>query len=44
MILYKSIASVKEYREYMKERMRQARTGQNAKAKVNTVNANYKPG
>ena len=41
MIVYKSISAVKEYREYMKEKMRRARDYQNVKAKVSTVNKNY---
>ena len=41
MIVYKSISAVKEYREYMKEKMRRARDYQNIKAKVSTVNKNY---
>ena len=41
MIVYKSISAVKEYREYMKEKMRKARDSHNIKAKVSTVNKTY---
>jgi hypothetical protein len=42
MLLYKSIASVRDYRDYMKERMKQARNSASTKSKVNTVNKFYK--
>ena len=42
MIVYKSISAVKEYREYMKDKMRRARDHNNAKAKVSTVNKKYR--
>lgn len=41
MIVYKSISAVKEYREYMKDKMRKARDSHNVKAKVSTVNKSY---
>lgn len=41
MIVYKSISAVKEYREYMKDKMRKARDYQHIKAKVSTVNKGY---
>ncbi len=42
MILYKSIASVKEYRDYIKDRMKQARNSSAIHSKVSTVNTKYK--
>ena len=44
MILYKSIAAVKEHREYMKDKMRKARDYSNTKSKINNVNKVYKKG
>ena len=44
MILYKSIASVKDYREYLKDRMKQARDSSRAKARVSTINKKYRSG
>ena len=41
MILYKSVTAVKEYRQYMKDRMKKARDSSSVKAKVSTVNTLY---
>jgi hypothetical protein len=40
MILFKSIEAVMEYREYMKDKMREARN--NSAKKTSTLNKTYK--
>lgn len=42
MLVIKSIGAIKEHREYLKDKMRQARDNSQVKAKVKTVNKNYK--
>ena len=42
MLVIKSIEAVKEEREYLKDKMRLARNNSSVKAKVSTVNKNYK--
>ena len=42
MILFKSVESIKEYREYMKDKMREARERNIVRPKISTVNKKYK--
>lgn len=41
MIIYKSMASIHSYREYIKDKMRRARDNSLSKAKVSTINKKY---
>lgn len=42
MLVIKSIEAIKEHKDYLKDKWRQARDNSQVKAKVKTVNKNYK--